>query len=115
MKSRYEIMFAWFSVLTLGGWFGDLFLHVPQVVQWVHSTWQVISFERVRGIGPRTVLITIIKSLPALFFLIPLGAALIVSAVAWYIGPGPGDDTGIQRGSTVTDASTLARIIKRRK
>ncbi|MHB1527836.1 MAG: hypothetical protein ACYCXT_00130 [Acidiferrobacteraceae bacterium] len=115
MKSRGEIMLAWWLVLTVLGWAGDLFLHVPQALAWIHSTWHAAGFEYARGLGSHVVLLTIIKSLPVGALLIPLTAAMIVGLIVWYIGPGGDDDTGVQRGSTVTDASTLARIIKRRK
>lgn len=115
MKSRLEIMFGWWLVLTVGGWCADLFTHVPLAVQWIHATWRVIGFDSARGIGPGTVLLTIIRSLPALFFLTPLAGALIVGIVAWFIGPGDGGDPGIKRGSQVTDARTLARLTRRRK
>ncbi|MHB1516264.1 MAG: hypothetical protein ACYCVY_11285 [Acidiferrobacteraceae bacterium] len=114
MKSRWEIGLAWFAALTCLGWFFDIGLHLPQAVQWVHTTWRVMWFEGARGIGTWGVWFAIIKSLPRDFFIIPLAAAAIVSAVAWHVGP-VGDDTGIKRGSTVTDAANLARIIKRRR
>ncbi|MHB8549269.1 MAG: hypothetical protein ACYDAZ_08930 [Thermoplasmataceae archaeon] len=115
MKRGFEIMFAWFAALTVLGWTGDLAMHWPGALAWVHATWRVIGFENARGIGPWTVLFAIAKSLPAGFFLIPLAGGAIVFAVAWFAGPGAGDNGGVQRGSTVTDARTLARIIKRRK
>ncbi|MHB1516424.1 MAG: type IV secretion system DNA-binding domain-containing protein [Acidiferrobacteraceae bacterium] len=112
MKSRWEIMFAWFAVLTVGGWCADLFTHVPQASAWIHATWRVISLEHAHGVRPGTVWLTIIRSLAAAVYLIPLGAAMTAGIVAWWVGPGPGPSGGITRGSTVTSARDLTRSIK---
>lgn len=114
MKSRWEIMTAWFAVLTVCGWTADLFLHVPLAARWIHVTWRAVGADSARGIGATATLFAVIRTLPVATFLIPLGAGAIVIAIAWFTGPGP-DDGEIKRGSTVTDARTLARLTRRRK
>lgn len=115
MKSRSEIALAWFVVLTMLGYTGDIALHVSQATLWIYHIAGTIAAYRAAGATPGATLLALAKTLPWAFYLIPLLAGVSVGTIWWAVVRYSKDDSGIQRGARVVGSDEGKRMVRQQR